>query len=262
MCSAVLTIMPDPLLMNAFNNINLAAACILTSVDFARELGVPEEKWIYPLGGAGTRDSDECEATAVAQLAQTDKVQSGNAQTSPQAHPSHALSTQRYKFPIQAKTKSTSSISTRRHSSFLEAYRTQLTLQRCFPIVPKLAQHHLSLPATTPLTLLGGLTSFGGAGNNYSMHALTEMTRQLRQRKNNAGFDGKGLILANGGVLTYQHVVILSSSPREDNSPYPSVNPLSVHPRKDVAPSIEEEAKGAAVIEVCLPELRNDVLRC
>jgi hypothetical protein len=113
MCSAVLTIMPDPLLMNAFNNINLAAACILTSVDFARELGVPEEKWIYPLGGAGTRDSDECESTAVAQLAQTDKVQSGNAQTSPQAHPFHALSTQHYKYPIQAKQQSTSSTSTR-----------------------------------------------------------------------------------------------------------------------------------------------------
>ena len=46
--------------MNAFNNINLAGACILTSVDFARELGVPEEKWIYPLGGAGASDSDEC----------------------------------------------------------------------------------------------------------------------------------------------------------------------------------------------------------
>jgi hypothetical protein len=46
--------------MNAFNNINLAGACILTSVDFARELGVPEEKWIYPLGGAGATDSDDC----------------------------------------------------------------------------------------------------------------------------------------------------------------------------------------------------------
>lgn len=46
--------------MNAFNNINLAGACILTSVGFARELGVPEEKLIYPLGGAGTSDSDEC----------------------------------------------------------------------------------------------------------------------------------------------------------------------------------------------------------
>jgi hypothetical protein len=53
-------ILLDPLLVNAFNNINLAGACILTSVDFARQLGVPEEKWIYPLGGAGASDSDEC----------------------------------------------------------------------------------------------------------------------------------------------------------------------------------------------------------
>lgn len=52
----------DPLLMNAFNNINLAAACILTSTQFARELGVPEEKWIHPLGGAGTQDSDDCKS--------------------------------------------------------------------------------------------------------------------------------------------------------------------------------------------------------
>jgi hypothetical protein len=51
----------DPLLMNAFNNVNLAAACILTSTEFAMELGIPESKWIYPLGGAGTRDSYECE---------------------------------------------------------------------------------------------------------------------------------------------------------------------------------------------------------
>jgi hypothetical protein len=58
----LLTITPDPLLMNAFNNINLAGACILTSVGFARELGVVEEKWIYPVGGAGARDSDECKS--------------------------------------------------------------------------------------------------------------------------------------------------------------------------------------------------------
>lgn len=43
----------------------------------------------------------------------------------------------------------------------------------CFPIVPKFACAHLGLPITKgskPVTLLGGLTSFGGAGNNYSMH--------------------------------------------------------------------------------------------
>jgi len=57
----VLTTVADPLLMNAFNNVNLAAAVLLTSTQLARELGVPESKWIYPLGGAGARDSYECE---------------------------------------------------------------------------------------------------------------------------------------------------------------------------------------------------------
>lgn len=51
----------DPLLMNAFNTVNLAGAAILTSTSFAYELGIPQEQWIYALGGAGTRDSDNCE---------------------------------------------------------------------------------------------------------------------------------------------------------------------------------------------------------
>jgi len=51
----------DPLLMNAFNNVNLAGACLLTSTQYAKELGIPEDRWIYPLGGAGTSDSPDCE---------------------------------------------------------------------------------------------------------------------------------------------------------------------------------------------------------
>lgn len=43
--------------MNAFNTVNLAAAVILTSVHTAKELGVPEEKWVYPLGGAGREET-------------------------------------------------------------------------------------------------------------------------------------------------------------------------------------------------------------
>lgn len=50
----------------------------------------------------------------------------------------------------------------------------------CFPIVPKLACDHFGLSPTKPekpISLLGGLTSFGGAGNNYSMHASTPSLR-------------------------------------------------------------------------------------
>jgi hypothetical protein len=50
----------DPLLMNAFNNINLAAAVLVTSTDVAKRLGIAESRWIYPLGGAGTQDASYC----------------------------------------------------------------------------------------------------------------------------------------------------------------------------------------------------------
>lgn len=50
----------DPLLMNAFNVVNLSAACILTSTEYAQELGIPQDKWVYVLGGAGTHEQEDC----------------------------------------------------------------------------------------------------------------------------------------------------------------------------------------------------------
>ncbi|KAK2627675.1 hypothetical protein QTJ16_002321 [Diplocarpon rosae] len=102
-----------------------------------------------------------------------------------------------------------------------------------------------------PITLLGGLTSFGGAGNNYSMHALTEMVRVLRR-----GESKTGLVLANGGMLTYQYVVCLSSQPR--TSPYPDRHPLPDLVRDEPVPSIEESAEGEAVIETYTVEFARD----
>jgi hypothetical protein len=52
----------DPLLMNAFNGVNLASACIVTSVEYATKLGVPQDKWVYITGGAGSNDKSNCEA--------------------------------------------------------------------------------------------------------------------------------------------------------------------------------------------------------
>lgn len=46
--------------MNAFNTVNLAAACVLTSIEYAKKLGIPQSRWIYPLGGAGTSESADC----------------------------------------------------------------------------------------------------------------------------------------------------------------------------------------------------------
>lgn len=46
--------------MNAFNTVNLAAAVIVTSVEVAAKLGVPKEKGVYPLGGAGRKERERC----------------------------------------------------------------------------------------------------------------------------------------------------------------------------------------------------------
>lgn len=207
--------LPYPLLMNAFNTVNLAASCILTSTDYARELDIPENQWIYVRGGAGTSDSHD--------------------------------------FWRRLEFHSSLSIS-RSINAALEASRMSATdvdvydFYSCFPIVPKLACAHLGLsttpPYSKPISLLGGLTSFGGAGNNYSMHAFTHMVRYLRE-----GESQNGLVLANGGVATYQHAVCLSKKPPLDAGTYPDVNPLLEHQVELPDSYIAEKPIGEAVVE-------------
>jgi hypothetical protein len=73
------------------------------------------------------------------------------------------------------------------------------------------------------------------------------MVRQLRK-----GDSQNGLVLANGGVCTYQHVVILSSRPRRDGSPYPERNPLPDVITDVPVPTVDDQAEGEAIIEVSL----------
>lgn len=73
------------------------------------------------------------------------------------------------------------------------------------------------------------------------------MVRQLR-----IGRAKNGLILANGGVMTYQHVVCLSSQHRKDSSPYPDQNPLPDVISDTPVPHIDNLAEGEALIEVCI----------
>jgi hypothetical protein len=69
------------------------------------------------------------------------------------------------------------------------------------------------------------------------------MVRQLRK-----GRGRNGLVLANGGIVTYEYVVCLSSKPR--NSPFPDRNPLPEYVTDEPIPPVDEKAEGEAVIEV------------
>lgn len=76
------------------------------------------------------------------------------------------------------------------------------------------------------------------------------MVRELRKGK-----AANGLVLANGGIATYQHVVCLSKNPRK--TPYPERNPLhNVDP--DEGPRIEERPEGEAIVEVDKPKRREE----
>jgi hypothetical protein len=77
------------------------------------------------------------------------------------------------------------------------------------------------------------------------------MVRCLR-----AGRGQTGLVLANGGTLTYQHVVCLAS--RAPNFSYPAVNPLPEHLEDRFAGPTDEITEGEAYIEVLSHALSPD----
>ncbi|RKK80449.1 hypothetical protein BFJ69_g4255 [Fusarium oxysporum] len=203
----------DPLLMNAFNGVNLAAACIITSAEYATKLGVPQDRWVYITGGAGSNDSSHFWERA------------------------NYVSSPAIEYSIDKALESAAL--TKNEIDCFDFYS-------CFPIVPKLACKHVGLDVqkpAKPITLLGGLTSFGGAGNNYSLHAIAEMTRVIRSRKHQTG-----LVLANGGVLSWQHALCLSAQSRRNNSTYVKREVLD---NGDISqgPAFTPTAQGEAVIE-------------
>jgi acetyl-CoA C-acetyltransferase len=87
-------------------------------------------------------------------------------------------------------------------------------LYSCFPVAVLLAAEALGIDwqadpdGAAKLTVTGGLPFFGGAGNNYSMHAIATMVERLR-----ADPDRFGLVLANGGFLSKEAVGVYSARP-------------------------------------------------
>ncbi|KAL2699355.1 hypothetical protein AAEP93_009330 [Penicillium crustosum] len=209
---------PYPLLMNAFNDVNLAGACILTTTECAVRMGISRDKWIFPLGGGRAEDSKDF----------WDR---------PNFYTSQAI---------------VSALDLCFHSSGLSKDDIELfDFYSCFPIVPKIACHHLGISCDKlpkPITLLGGLNSFGGAGANYSMHAVAEMVRQLR-KLSGAHKPSNGLILANGGVMTSESAISLSTHGRRGNGRYPTRDNREILPASPLPPSISMHGEGEAIVE-------------
>jgi acetyl-CoA C-acetyltransferase len=114
----------------------------------------------------------------------------------------------------------------------------------CFPIAVFNICDALGLASADPrgLTVTGGLPFFGGAGNNYSMHAIASMARKLRRMPGTLGLVG-----ANGGFLTKYSVGIYSTRPAE----WRGFDSTALQREVDAwaAPELAPDHSGAATIE-------------
>lgn len=203
--------------MNAMNQINQSATVLLTSVEYARELGVPEEKWVYLHGCA---DASELW---------------------------HMLDRENYFSSV--------AIRTMGQRAFAMAGLTMddvdfIDLYSCFPSAVQIARDELGIAKDDPrpLTITGGLPFHGGAGNNYVMNSIASMVDVLRA---NAG--KYGLVTANGGYLTKHSAGIYSTTPTEiaGDVPFLREDPAVYQAEIDATPhpEIVERPDGAATVE-------------
>jgi acetyl-CoA C-acetyltransferase len=162
----------------AREKVNQGAAVLLMSVGAARRLGVPEDRWVFLHGHADLRERDLL-----------DRVDLSVSPASVMAV-RHALDVA---------------------GIGVEDLHT-IDLYSCFPIAVSNICDGLGLTADDPrgLTVTGGLPFFGGAGNNYSMHAIAETVQRLRAEPGTYGLVG-----ANGGSLSKYSAGVYSTTPTE-----------------------------------------------
>jgi acetyl-CoA C-acetyltransferase len=169
---------PYPRLLVARDTVNQGAAAILMSVEAARRLGVPEDKWVYLHGHA--------DQTEQALLDREDLSVSFSAKQS------------------VAEALRVAGIGMDDIATF--------DLYSCFPYPVFAVCDEFGLASDDPrgLTLTGGLPYFGGPGNSYSLHGVAETVAEMRDKPGSFGLVG-----ANGGVMSKYSVGVYSTTPAD-----------------------------------------------
>src|SRR4051794_22514314 len=162
---------PYTKLMVANPTVNMGAAVLMTSLARARAAGVPEDRMIYPLGGASAEEPRDY-------LVRDQFYES---------HPQNAV------------LKAVMDLVEGDGKKF-----DALELYSCFPCVPKMARRTLGLGPDVKPTVTGGLTFFGAPLNTYMTHAACAMVRKLRDG------GSLGLLYGQGGFVTKHHGLVLS----------------------------------------------------
>ena len=169
---------PYPRMTVARDQVNQAAAVIVASAGLARALGVPEDKWVHIHA-----------VTAATELKLSQRPDLS-------ANPASLGSVDK------ALERAGKGIADMRYIDFYS----------CFAIPVFNQCDHFGLTADDPrgLTLTGGLPFFGGAGNNYSAHAIAEAVQRVRGDRGSFALVG-----ANGGWMSKYATGIYSTEPAD-----------------------------------------------
>jgi acetyl-CoA C-acetyltransferase len=196
--------------MVANPTVNMGGAVLLTSLAKARAAGIPEDRLIYPTGGASAEEPRD-----------------------------YLLRDQFYEsHPQNAVLKAVMDLIGGDGRKF-----DAIELYSCFPCVPKMARRTLGLGPDVQPTVTGGLTFFGAPLNTYMTHAAIAMVRKLRQ-------GGKlGLLYGQGGFVTKHHGLVLSrEAPKGAIEQETSVQ-AEADRNKRAVPEFVTEASGKGKVE-------------
>ncbi|CAN5583489.1 acetyl-CoA acetyltransferase [soil metagenome] len=169
---------PYPRYLVARDTVNQGAAAVLMSVEAARKLGVPQEKWVYVRGHADQTEQDLLDRVDVS---------------------------------VSFSAKQAVAEALRVAGIDIDDVAT-FDLYSCFPFPVFAVCDEFGLAADDPrgLTLTGGLPYFGGPGNSYSLHGIAETVARMRDKPG-----AFGLVGANGGVMSKYSVGVYSTEPAD-----------------------------------------------
>jgi len=204
---------PYPKYLNAIMQVDQAAGVLIASAAKARELGVPQDRWVFLHGCADAADL-------------WFPLERQNYHSSPAMRLTGARALEMAGISLA-------------DLDFIDLYS-------CFPSAVQIGAEELGLDIDDPrgLTVTGGLPYFGGPGNNYAMHSVATMMKRLRARPGSWG-----LATANGWYLTKQSTGVYSTTP--PRAPFSRQDPRVIQSRIDALdhPAIVDRPQGAAVIE-------------
>jgi acetyl-CoA C-acetyltransferase len=204
---------PYPRLMNANAFIDQAAALIITSVETAQSLRIPQSKWVYLHGCADGHDHWYVSERIA--LDASPAIRRGA------------------RFALEMAGRALQDI------DFFDLYS-------CFPSAVEVACQEIGLAEDDArgLTLTGGLPYFGGPGNNYVTHAISHMMRRLR-----AAPGAYGLVTATGNYLTKHAFGVYSTIPVEGR--WMRCDPATLQTELDALPKalLASAPSGPAIIE-------------